>query len=194
MPKLGMQPLRKRQLIAATIGTLREHGYARTTVSRIARNAGMSGGIVHHYFGTKAELLAAAMRALLVELRAEVAARLDGVTEPRHRLEAVIDASLADGQFRADVGPAWLALWAEAPHDADLGRLQRIYVDRLRSALRHDLRRLLPQDQVDAAALRLAALIDGLFLRIAVGADRLPPPAARQLVKDQLARELGEGG
>ena len=193
MPKLGMQPLRQRQLIVATMGTLSRHGFARTTVARIARTAGMSDGIVHHYFGSKAELLAATMRALMVELRTEVVAGLTGVGEPRARLLALIDANLADTQFRPEVGAAWLAFWAEAPHDAGLGRLQRVYVARLRSCLRHELRRLLPPALVDDAVLRLAALIDGLYLRIAVGADRMTPCTARQVVRDQLTRELEVG-
>ena len=48
-----------RQLIAATITSIHEEGFANATISRISRTAGMSGGIVAHYFDDKAGLLAA---------------------------------------------------------------------------------------------------------------------------------------
>ena len=69
MPKVGMEPIRKRQLIAATVEVIHRNGFADTTVQTISRAAGMSPGIIHHYFGGKGPLLAATMRALMVELR-----------------------------------------------------------------------------------------------------------------------------
>ncbi|HIP80571.1 MAG TPA: TetR family transcriptional regulator, partial [Kiloniellaceae bacterium] len=57
MPKVGMEDLRRRQLIAATITSIHEQGFANATISRISRTAGLSGGIVAHYFDDKAGLL-----------------------------------------------------------------------------------------------------------------------------------------
>ena len=48
MPKVGMEPLRKRQLIEATVASLHSHGFADTTVQTISRAAGVSPGIIHH--------------------------------------------------------------------------------------------------------------------------------------------------
>ena len=62
MPKVGMGPVRRTQLIAAAISSLHDHGYAETTVARIAARAGVSPGIVHHYFNGKDDLLFATMR------------------------------------------------------------------------------------------------------------------------------------
>ena len=41
MPKLGMGPVRRNQLIEAAISSLHDHGYADTTVARIASKAGV---------------------------------------------------------------------------------------------------------------------------------------------------------
>ena len=132
MPKVGMEPLRKRQLIEATVASLHSHGFADTTVQTISRAAGVSPGIIHHYFGGKAALLEATMRALLVELRACTIAALRGAPTPLARLEAVIDANFADRQFQPQVIVTWLAFWGQAPHDPGLVRLQRIYAQRLK--------------------------------------------------------------
>ena len=142
MPKLGMEPIRKRQLIEATVASIHANGFADTTVQTISRAAGVSPGIIHHYFGGKGALLAATMRSLLVELRGCVVPALRAARSPRERIEAVIDASFAERQFQPQVIVTWLAFWGQAPHDPGLARLQRIYAHRLTSHLRHDLRPL----------------------------------------------------
>ena len=57
MPKLGMQPIRRRQLIQATLETIDDVGLADATIARIAKRAGVSAGIISHYFGGKDGLL-----------------------------------------------------------------------------------------------------------------------------------------
>ena len=46
MPKLGMQPIRQRQLIDATLAAINEVGMHDATVAQIARRAGVSTGII----------------------------------------------------------------------------------------------------------------------------------------------------
>ncbi|MCS5578526.1 MAG: TetR family transcriptional regulator, partial [Alteromonas macleodii] len=53
MPKVGMEPVRKKQLIEATLEVMAEVGYHGTTISLISKRAGLSSGIISHYFGDK---------------------------------------------------------------------------------------------------------------------------------------------
>lgn len=53
MPKLGMQSIRRRQLIDATLEAINEVGMHDATIAQIARRAGVSTGIISHYFRTK---------------------------------------------------------------------------------------------------------------------------------------------
>jgi TetR/AcrR family transcriptional regulator, transcriptional repressor of bet genes len=193
MPKLGMEPIRKRQLIAATVASIHENGFADTTVQTISRAAGVSPGVIHHYFGGKGPLLAATMRALLVELRGCVVPALRAARGPRARIEAVIDASFAERQFQPRVIVAWLAFWGQAPHDPALARLQRVYASRLRSHLRRDLRHMVGAARADSAAAGLAAMIDGLWLSFALGRPTAGPADARALARDYVARLLPAG-
>ena len=73
MPKKGVEPVRREQLIRATFQTIDEIGMADATVATIAKKAGLSSGIVAHYFGDKDGLLNAAMRQILRELKDAVA-------------------------------------------------------------------------------------------------------------------------
>jgi TetR/AcrR family transcriptional repressor of bet genes len=116
MPKVGMGPVRRTQLIAAAISSLHDHGYAETTVARIARRAGVSPGIVHHYFDGKDDLLFATMRHLLAELRSDTVDRLSAAATPRARLSAIVEANFAPVQYSGQVMTAWLALYGAARH------------------------------------------------------------------------------
>src|ERR1700694_4007127 len=147
MPKVGMEPIRRQQLIDATMVSIGRYGLAATTVQRISRVAGVSSGIIHHYFGGKDELLEATMRRLLQRLRADVAIALGAALTPEDRIIAIVDSNFAASQFHRGVIAAWLAFWAQAPHVPALGRLQRINARRLRSNLLYSLRRLLARAQ-----------------------------------------------
>lgn len=191
MPKVGMEPIRRRQLIDATIASISKHGFSDTTVATISRAAGVSSGIIHHYFRGKSELLEATMRALLRQLRAEVVARLHTAQTPEQRVAAIIDGNFSPEQFDVQVVNSWLAFWAQVPHVPALARLQRINAARLQSNLRHALRQLLPaSDEAERAAFGLAALIEGLWLRCALNGS-IDGASAAATAHEYLSRLLG---
>lgn len=69
-------PERRRQILDAALALFARHGFAGTTTKAIARTAGITEGLIFHYFGGKAELLVEAAKqrsALLVEVRRLIA-------------------------------------------------------------------------------------------------------------------------
>ncbi len=184
MPKLGMAPIRRQQLVEATIAVIREQGFSRATVARIARRAGISSGLVHHYFLDKDELLFATMRFLLADLRRDAVARLAGLQAPRDRIVAIIDACFGEAQFDEGVFSTWLALYGNARLAEPLQRILAIYHSRLRSGLVHDLKKILNPEEAGRLAEGIAALIDGLWLRYALTGKPLDPEIPRALTRD----------
>mgnify|MGYP003342924440 CR=1 FL=1 len=75
--------LSEERLLAAAGDLLVDVGPHGATVREIARRAGVNHGLVHHYFGSKEQLLRAAMIVLLEEHRAYVKAATDGGPLPR---------------------------------------------------------------------------------------------------------------
>lgn len=190
MPKLGMQRVRRRQLIDATIETIEAHGFAETTIARISKAAGLSSGIISHYFGGKDALLAATMRTLLAELQAETITRLRRAGgDPVSRIEAVIGANFAPEQFTPRVSAAWLAFYGQVPHSPELARLHRAYVRRLHSNLRHAFRQLLGPTGAERSAEGMASMIDGIWVRAALG-HRAPDIAQGHQLADEYLRML----
>ena len=164
MPKLGMEPIRKAALVKATIVEIGRAGSLDVTVSQIARRAGMSSALAHHYFGSKEEMFLAAMRHILTLYGAEVRGALTLADGPQGRLRAVLAASFSAANFRREAVGAWLNFWVLAQTVPEAKRLLAVYQRRLRSNLLAGLRPLCGA-RAEAIAGGLGALIDGLYLR-----------------------------
>jgi betaine-aldehyde dehydrogenase len=162
------EELRRVQLVAVTIDSLAEAGYVGTTLAEIARRAGVSPGLVAHYFGEKDALLEEAFRTLSRTIAARMRARLALARTPRGRVQAVIDSNLAPEEFDQRTGTAWLAFWGQVLHVKGLKRVQTAYQRRMLSNLRSDLRRMIPGGEARSLASMIAAMIDGVWLRAAL--------------------------
>ncbi len=193
MPKVGMQPIRRKQLIEATAAAIHQHGYANTTVAKISKIAGVSTGIIHHYFDGKNDLLAETMRQLMRQLTDGIYSDWSRASSPRERIAAIIDGNFSAEQFAPEVVTCWLAFWAETPHDAALQRLSGIRGARMRSNLLHNFREMLPANEARDAALLLTSLIDGLWINCALASPTSDATTARRLAHQTLARLLHEG-
>ncbi len=190
MPKLGVEPVRRRALIDATISAISERGTLDVTMSDIAGRAGVSSALAHHYFGAKDELLQATMRQLLADLGRESVEALSRTRTPRERISAVIQVNFSAEQFREEIIHSWLAFYVEAQKSAALRRLLRVYARRLHSNLMSGLVPLLPRKEADRMAEAIAAMIDGLYIRRALK-DGLPNPvSAAALVEDFVETKL----
>ena len=159
---------RRIQLVEVTIDSLAEVGYVGTTLAEIARRAGVSAGLVAHYFGDKDGLLEAAFRTLARSLAVRVRARLALAHTSRGRVQAVIDTNLAPEEFDKRSGTAWLAFWGQVLHVKGLKRVQTAYQRRMLSNLRGDLRHMIPGEEARSLAAMIAAMIDGVWLRAAL--------------------------
>ena len=159
---------RRTQLIEMTIDSLAEVGYVESTLTRIGRRAGVSAGLVAHYFADKDGLLEATFRSLVARLGARMRARMQQAHTPRGRVQAIIDANLAAEEFDRRTGTAWLAFWGQVPHVERLRRVQRVYQRRMLSNLNAALRSLLDESDARNLAAMIAAMIDGVWLRAAL--------------------------
>lgn len=170
MPKLGMEPIRRDALVKATIAEIGRSGTLDVSVAQIARRAGMSPALAHHYFGGKEQILVAAMRYTMGVYAAEVRGALAMADTPRARVEAILRASFSPRNFRADTVAAWMNFYVLARRAPEAQRLLVIYQRRLRGNLTHALRPLIGARAAGAAD-RIAALIDGVYLQQSLGRD-----------------------
>jgi betaine-aldehyde dehydrogenase len=185
---------RRSQFIEVTIDSLAEVGYVGTTLARIAGRAGVSPGLVAHYFGDKDGLLDAAFRSLARRVGDQVRVRLRSIATPRARIQAIIDANLAPEEFDRRTGTAWLAFWGQVLQVPSLRRVQSVYQRRTLTNLKSSLKKLVPAEEAQSLAAMIAAMIDGVWLRAALSGWREADSAsARALLTEFVDRRLNAG-
>jgi TetR/AcrR family transcriptional regulator, transcriptional repressor of bet genes len=81
---------RRRQIVDALRATIVKHGLAGASVQRIAAEAGVPAGLIHHYFASKEDLLIATVDQVVEDLRAPLMAELD-VLDPDRALARALD-------------------------------------------------------------------------------------------------------
>jgi TetR/AcrR family transcriptional repressor of bet genes len=194
MAKVGVKDTRKQQLIKATMESIAELGMQNTTIISISKRAGMSSGIISHYFGGKQGLIEAALRYLLAHLGQELRerrAKTDG--SPEQRLNCIVESNFSNFQRSSLAAKTWLSFWTRSMHEPGLKRLQQINNARLYSNLRHAFAQLMEPVAATEAARQTAAMIDGFWLRSALSLDPQESFEAgerlcKRFVQDTLAR------
>jgi TetR/AcrR family transcriptional repressor of bet genes len=179
---------RRRSLVEATARCLARQGVAGTSVRAICAEAGVSPGLLRHYFAGVSEAIAEAYRWTGNRVARALEEAVAGAgQDPRARLLAYLTASfrppIADGELLA----TWLAFWSMTPVDGAVGALHaQIYgefregIEALILALRPDL------SDARLPAVALTALIDGLWLELSLGKAPFTPLEAEALVETWL--------
>jgi len=160
---------RREAIVAAALEVAVRKGLASTTVRDVAAEMGTSSGLIHHYFESMDEVLAAAFERVAAQ-DLEVSARL--MAEAASPVEAL-------GVFFRTYTPAdkdwafqlWLDAWAEAARRPALQATSR----RLNLEWQALLERTIRQGAADGsfacqdpsgAAWRVLSLLDGLALQV----------------------------
>lgn len=191
-----MAPLRREQIVRATIRCLAREGYSGLTMKKVSRQAGVSQGILHYYFADKRAILVAALETVMADLdRRVAAAQARSGRDPRARLRALVRASLEAAVEAREVWVVFVEFWGEMMHDA---RLRAINAD-LYTRMRRLIGALVTQgvragrfrrvDPVPAAAVVLG-LLDGVALQLTFDPRAFGVAAAARFCEDALARYL----
>jgi len=77
---------RRQQIVRAAIKLFSEQGYYGTTIQHIAREAGISVGLIYQYFRDKDDVLFLTLKLVLESYENEIPAALEGVEHPLERL------------------------------------------------------------------------------------------------------------
>ncbi len=138
---------RRGQILRAAVKLFSDRGYYTTTISQIAREAGVSTGLIYQYFGDKDDVLLLSLKLVLETYEREIPPRLEGITHPVERL--------------------CMALWAYCTI-VDGFREATVLAYRSTKSLRADRRALVKQDEIRTNRLLqdcLRACIAGGYMR-----------------------------
>jgi AcrR family transcriptional regulator len=177
---------RRQSLVEATARCLALYGVQGATVRSICAEAGVSPGLLRHYFAGIDDCIAAAYRWTGDRVQTALSkAVATAPAEPRSRLLAYLTASFAPLIADAELLSTWLAFWGLTKSDPRIASLHaEIYED-----YRAELETLLTACQMGdhrLTAVALTALVDGLWLELSLGNAPFTPAQANALVEKWL--------
>ncbi len=162
---------RREEIIDALLSVMSRKGYEQASIALIARQAGLTAGLLHYHFETKQEILIALLERLVARRDQRLAARLSFAgDDPRAKLAAFIDAHVALGD---DADPravaAWVVVGAEAVRERPVRTLYTAAIAAALARAREFVIACLEQEQrttrnADRIAAAIVSAIEGAFL------------------------------
>jgi AcrR family transcriptional regulator len=173
------------RIIDAMRASVARRGAAGSTFDHVAREAGVSRGLLHYYFGTKERLLVEVVRRD-TEIRMSM---LDAALADAHTADDFIDALVRSLEDLVENEPDFVTLWFElftiARRNEEIGarvveltRRTRAHVGKVLAA-KQDEGVLRLHDQPQAVAAILFALADGVAMRMLLEPDHDHGPTLR---------------
>jgi TetR/AcrR family transcriptional repressor of bet genes len=192
MPKLGMEPIRREQICRAAATVIAREGFAGTTLRKVADEAGVSTGMLNHYFSNRQDLLTQTLVFVSERTQGNVKAAMEGLPPGWERLRALLYAALPTGEMVNEGWRVWINAYGEAVHLAELrhtieARLQEWY-----PILDYALEGLVPPEAAEQVpwSWRLDAILNGL----AIQALTTDAPLDAERVRDEVIRMLLPNG
>lgn len=185
---------RRQHLLEATARCLASKGAAGISVRAICAEAGVSPGLLGHYFGGVSDAIAECYRwtgGSVVDAlgRAVAAARPD----PRARLLAYLTASFRPPIASPQLLATWVAFWSLTQSDPAIAAVHAETYGEFRQGIERLILAAYPGiGDARLPAVALTALIDGLWLELSLGQAPFSAQDAEDLVERWLGALLGQ--
>ncbi|MDR7231474.1 AcrR family transcriptional regulator [Caulobacter sp. BE264] len=174
--------VRRHALVAAAEAVLAREGVGGTSVRTICAEAGVSPGLLRHYFEGVDELIAAAYEAVSQRIDTALDAALEGAGEdPRARLLAYLGASFAAPVLDERLLAAWVGFWSLVKTKPRMAAIHAASYADFRTRLEVLLAKAGARE-TRLAAIALTAIVDGLWLELCLDPATFNPDEARAIV------------
>lgn len=186
---------RRLSLIEACARVLAREGIGGASVRTIATEAGVSAGLVGHYFPGVDGLVAAAYAHTGAKVDAALEAAVAAAGgDPRMQLEAFVTASFAAPIADPELLATWIAYWSLVRARPEIAALH----DEQYGSFRSQLETLLagagvPAPELRLRAIELTALVDGLWLELCLSPQAFSAEEAAAIARAAVARIISSG-
>jgi TetR/AcrR family transcriptional regulator, transcriptional repressor of bet genes len=164
MPKLGMGPIRREQICRAAAKVISEQGFAGTTMRMVAEEAGVSTGMLNHYFANRMEMLEETLVFVSQRQQAHEAAAIEGLEPGEQRLRALVRSVLPTDQDTTEAWRVWIAAHGASVRLSELRRVMASRNDLWFDILERGLEGIVPHTGREKVpyAWQFDALMNGL--------------------------------
>ena len=190
----------RKALIDATVSSLVERGFARTTTTNIAHDARVSLGALSHHFPSKSELMTATVAHLLQRRQEEFRDQVAAVGAGADRLEKAIDVLWT--AFSGPTFVAWLELWVGGRRDPELAPAVLHMQDQFMKSSRELFTELFPSEEYAGTGLHEGSMtfaftvMEGVALKSIAGdpVDTSPIDVLKALARTRITEPDDSAG
>jgi AcrR family transcriptional regulator len=195
VPKLGMGPIRREQICRAAAAVIAREGFAGSTMRMVADEAGVSTGMLNHYFENRQDLLTQAL--VFVSERSQMRMRkaVEEMPAGLGRLEALLDSLLTDDEEGSENWRVWINAHGEAVRLAELRHTIETRLLGWYDLIDHALEGLVPSAPPEAIpwSWRVDAFLNGLVILQLTSEAVLDRKRIRDTVVQMLMAEAANG-
>jgi AcrR family transcriptional regulator len=187
----------RERILEAASEAIAEEGIDDVRIARVARRAGASTALVHHYFSTREELLE---QALMHSYETAAEDRFGRPVDPdataTERLRVMIDECLPLPGPQRNEWTLWVELWLRATRDPGVrpmgGRLYEVYRDWMLAVIEFGIAEgEFTTPDPEASADVAIGLLDGLGVRALIEDPAMDVERVRMLAAERIGTELG---
>jgi TetR/AcrR family transcriptional repressor of bet genes len=183
---------RRMQLIQATIRSIARNGLSDTTMSSVAKQAGLSQGIINLHFQSKERLLLETLKFVVDEYRTNWKRELEREHDTAaEQLTALVGVDFQKALCDRDKLAVWFAFWGESKSRPTYRKLcadrDRDYEEKIRLLCNQIAAEGEYQVDADAIACGLSAMSEGLWLDLLISPRKLSRSDARRMCMVHLA-------
>jgi TetR/AcrR family transcriptional repressor of bet genes len=195
VPKVATGTIRREQICRAAAAVISREGFAGTTMKKVADEAGVSTGMVNHYFVNRQDLLTKAV--IYVSERAQERIRLAIADVPagRPRLVALLDSALGEGEEITETWRVWINAYGEALRLPELRHTIRVRRSSWHELIDFALEEVVPADPAKGLSWswRFDALLNGFAIKVLTSESAPDHGEVRGEVIRMLLLECTEG-
>lgn len=194
MPKVVDHARRRDDIAFAACKAVARFGFDRLTLSRIAREAGCTTGMIAHYFETKQDIILAALRLISSRMETRLTKHLGGAAAGETSLAEILGEALPiDAQRRIET-TVWIGFWSHVASDPAIREINMTVHEEWTDLIRRcvlagwpELRDR-PETTRQAVCRSIHIFVNGLTASAATSPHDWPPEDQMTYLRDHLER------
>lgn len=187
--------MRRAQLTKATYKVVSRKGYYNFTIKDIAKEAGLSAGLVHYYFKDKQDLLLNLLKEMNQNIRDYLNREFQNCTTPMEKLMAYIDQAFGLVEKEKEYFYVLIDFWTQVNHNNRMRlanvKLFKSYRDECAAILREGLEagHFIDMDVMYTATL-IISLIQGTIIQYIIDNGAFDYPHYAEKTREQIAKMI----
>ena len=187
--------LRRNQLTRAAYKVVSRKGYYNFTVRDIAKEAGLSTGLVHYYFKNKDDLLVSVLRVMNENLRSYLAKALEQIEDPKEKIIIFMDEAFHLVEREKEYFHVLIDFWTQINHNE---RMRKANI-KLYQSYRAECAKILQEgidknvfNKVDVqyTATMIVAFVQGLIIQYIIDNEAFDYTEYSKKMKSQIVDNL----